>query len=79
MMFETKFGNDSLWIIFNNDGSINFQNAPYIEDGWYISFNSNAEKDQYEVWYIPMYGGFDSMVEKFFKFEDAYKFAKELT
>lgn len=74
MMFESKFENDSLYIFINNNGEITFQPAPYIEDGWYIKLNDGY----YEVWYIPQYGGFDGMVEKFFKFEDAYKFAEGL-
>lgn len=74
MMFESKFGNDIIYIFINNKSEVSFQRAPYIEDGWVIKLVDGY----YEVWCIPMYGGFDSMVEKFFKFEDAYKFAEEL-
>lgn len=78
MMFETKYKNVSLWIIFDNDGTVTFQRAPYIEDGWYIYFNSDTVKDKYEVWYIPQYGGNDSIVKAFAEFSEAYKFAQEL-
>lgn len=74
MMFESKFDNNPLYIFINNKSEVTFQRAPYIEDGWYIKLYDGY----YEVWNIPQYGGYEGRVDKFFKFEDAYKFAKGL-
>lgn len=74
MMFESKYENDSLYIFIDNNREITFQRAPYIEDGWYIKLVDGY----YEVWDIPQYGGYEGMVDRFFKFEDAYKFTKGL-
>ena len=74
MIFESKYENDSLYIIINNNSEVIFQRAPYIEDGWYIKLQDGY----YEVWDIPLGGGYDGMVDKFFNFEDAYKFAEGL-
>ena len=74
MIFKSIYENDDLYIIINNKSEITFQRTPYIEDGWYIRLYDGY----YEVWEIPTGGGYDGIVEKFFEFSEAYKFAKGL-
>lgn len=75
MMFETKYENQYLYIFIHNNGEVTFQDAPYIEDGWYIKLNDGY----YEVWEIVQYGDGENMQGKFFEFSDAYKFARNLS
>ena len=51
-----------------------FQSAPYIEDGWYI-----VERNGFEVWEIPMGGGYEQLMETCPTFDEAIKLTKTLT
>jgi hypothetical protein len=57
-------------------GILTTQQAPYIEDGWYIESHPDG---QFKVFEIPQYGGGSCEQGEFTSFQLAYEFALALT
>jgi hypothetical protein len=65
---------DQLVVLPQRDGTIHYQRASYIEDGWSIVFDGGV----YGIYYIPGYDQYEEFEGTRETLEDALVFAESL-